>query len=156
MYDGKASLLEGENNAGVACFKGPRLLHMLEDAIGGDGFQKAIAEYCRRSLAQPSGWEILAACAEQYAPPDFDARSFLLPWLAGKSAPYLTAQTDGHMVTIREEPPNFVLPVLVEASTAQGSERHRIWVKGPQTTVTFSGEPSDVQIDPNGSLLLRR
>jgi aminopeptidase N len=155
-YDGKASLLEDESNSGVAYVKGPWLFHMLEDAMGGDGFQKAMTEYSRRTFTQPAGWETLAECVQRYASPDFDARAFLLPWLAGKSAPHLTAQPDGRRVTIRQEPADFVLPVVVEASTAQGAERHRIWIKGPETTVTFSGYPSDVRIDPDGSLLLRR
>jgi hypothetical protein len=103
-YDGKASLLEDESNSGVAYVKGPWLFHMLEDAMGGDGFQKAMTEYSRRTFTQPAGWETLAECVQRYASPNFDARAFLLPWLAGKSAPHLTAQPDGRRVTIRQEP----------------------------------------------------
>jgi hypothetical protein len=154
-FDGKASLMDDESNSGMAYFKGPWLFHMLQDAMGEDGFRKAMTEYSRRSLA-PAGWETLAECAQRYAPPDFNARAFLLPWLAGKSAPHLTAKTDGRIVTIGQEPADFVLPVVVEAATAQGPERHRIWIKGSETTITFSGDPSDVRIDPDGSLLLRR
>jgi hypothetical protein len=156
QYDGKASLLEDENNRGVAYAKGAWVFRMLEDAMGSDAFQKAIAEYSRSSLAHPSGWDVLAALAQRYAPPDFDARSFLLPWLAGKRAPHLTAEASGHNVTIRHDPPGFFLPVTIEASTAQGMERHRVWIKGSETVASFSGDPSDVRIDPGGSLLLRR
>jgi aminopeptidase N len=156
QFDGKASMLEDENNGGVAYPKGAWVFHMLEDALGSDAFQKAIADYSRRSLAQPSGWDVLAECAQRYASPDFDARAFLEPWLAGKRAPHLTAEIDAHKVTIRQDPPGFFLPVTVEASTAQGAERHRVWIKGPATAVSFSADPSDVRIDPSGSLLLRR
>lgn len=68
----------------------------------------------------------------------------------------LTAETDGHQVTIHQDPPGFLLPVTVEASTAQGVERHRVWIKGAATVVSFSAVPSDVRIDPDASLLLRR
>jgi hypothetical protein len=64
-----------------------KFFHMLEDAIGNTGFGKAMAEYSSRSLMRPAGWELLAECAQQYAPRGFDARSFLLPWLTEKRAP---------------------------------------------------------------------
>jgi aminopeptidase N len=154
-YDSKASLLEDENNGGVAYVKGAWLFHMLEEAMGKIGFQKAVAEYSSRSLAHPAGWELLAECAQHYAPPDFDARSFLLPWLTEKRAPHLTAQIDGATVTIHQEPSVFELPLVLDASTARGPERQRVWIKGPETVVTFSGSVSGVKLDPDGSLLLR-
>ena len=146
-YDGKVSLLEDDNNSGVAYAKGPWIFHMLEEALGADAFRKAMADYSRRSLAQPAGWEVLAECTH--------AREFLLPWLMGKSAPHLTTRVDGRTVTIRQEPPDFVLPVTIEATTAQGRERQRIWTKGPETAATFSADVSDVRVDPDGALLLR-
>jgi hypothetical protein len=155
-YDGKASLLEDEGNAGVAYMKGPWLFHMLEDAMGKIGFQQAIAEYFSRSLVSPGGWELLAECAQRHAPADFDARSFLRPWLTEKRAPHLTAQIAGRAVTIHQEPSVFEFPLVVEASTTRGPERRRAWIKGPETVVTFSGDVSDVKIDPDASLLLRR
>jgi hypothetical protein len=154
--DGNGSLMGDEDNSGLNYVKGPWVFHMLEGALGRDGFDKAIADYSRRTFRGGGGWEALAECAQRYGPPDFDARAFLLPWLAGKSAPHLTSAINGHTVTIRQEPPDFVLPVVVEASTAGGAERHRIWVKGAETSVMFAGNPTDVQIDPDGLLLLRR
>ena len=155
-YDAKKSLIEDEINAGVAYIKGAWLFHMLEDAMGSIGFGKAMTEYSSRSLVRPAGWELLAECAQHYAPPNFDARSFLLPWLTETRVPHLTAQIDGSTVTIHQEPPVFELSLVVEASTARGPERHRVWIKGPETVVTFSGDVSNLKIDPDGSLLLRR
>jgi hypothetical protein len=154
--DGRASLIEDESNRLVAYIKGPWVFHMLQEAMGTSGFEKAMAEYSGLSLAHPAGWELLAECAQRYAPPDLEVRSFILPWLTEKRAPHLTAQIDGPKVTIRQEPPNFVLPVVVEASTARGPESHRVWIKGPEAVVMFSGDVSEVIIDPDGSLLLRR
>jgi len=155
-YDGKASLVEDENNSGVAYVKGPWLFHMLEGAMGKAGFDEAMAEYVRRSLENPAGWELLAECMQRHAPADFDARSFLLPWLTEKRAPHLTTQIDGRTVTIRqEEPPVFDFPLVVEAATASGPERRRVRIKGPETVVMFSGDVSGLKIDPDGSLLLR-
>jgi aminopeptidase N len=155
-YDGKASLLEDEGNAGVAYMKGPWLFHMLENTMGKIGFQQAIAEYSSRSLVSPGGWDLLAECAQRHAPADFDARSFLRPWLTEKRAPHLTTQIAGRAVTIHQEPSVFEFPLVIEASTTQGPERRRVWIKGPETVVTFSGDVSDVKIDPDESLLLRR
>jgi aminopeptidase N len=154
-FDGKASLLEDENNSGVAYPKGAWLFRMLEEAMGSEPFQRAVAEYSRRSLAEPSGWETLAECAQRYAPPDLDARSFLSTWLTEKKAPHFTAEVNGRVVTVRQDSPHFLLPVTIEASTAQGTERHRVWIKGSEAAVTFSGDPSGVRIDPDGALLLR-
>jgi hypothetical protein len=155
-YDGKASLLEDESNAGVAYVKGPWLFHMLEDALGQAGFQEAMAEYSARSLVSPAGWELLAQCAQRHAPAELDARSFLQAWLTEKRAPHLTAQIAGRAVTIRQEPSVFTFPLVVEAATAGGPERRRIWIKGPETVVTFSGDVSGLRIDPDEALLLGR
>ena len=155
-YDGKASLAEDERNSGVSYVKGPWLFHMLENALGRTAFQEAIAEYSSRSLTIPAGWELLADCAQRHAPAEFDARSFLRPWLTEKRAPRLTTQIAGPSVTIRQEPSAFEFPLVVEASTARGPERRRVWIRGPQTIVTFSSDVSDLKIDPDESLLLAR
>jgi hypothetical protein len=131
--------MEDESNAGLAHVKRPWL------------FLKAA--YSSLSLAHPAGWELLAECGQRYAPPDLEVRSFILPWLTEKRPPHLTAQIDGAKVTIRQEPPDFVLPVVVAASTARAPESHRVWIKGLEPVVMFSGEVSDVRIDPDGSLL---
>jgi hypothetical protein len=103
----RQALLEDENNAGVAYIQGPWLFRMLEDAMGRIGFQEAIAEYSGRSLVSPAGWELLAECSRRHAPADFDARSFLWPWLTERRAPHLTTQIAGQAVTIRQEPSVF-------------------------------------------------
>ena len=155
-YDGKVSLLEDESNAGVSYVKGSWLFHMLEGAMGRVRFDEAMAEYVRHSLEKPAGWEFLAECMQHHAPADFNARAFLVPWLSEKRVPHLTAQIEGKAVTIHQEASVFELPLVVEASTPQGPERQRVWVKGPETVVTFSGDVSDLKIDPDELLLLRR
>jgi hypothetical protein len=155
QYDGKANLLEDENNAGIAYFKGPWLFRMLEEAVGSEAFQKAMADFSRRSLAGAATWEVLAECFQEQKAADFDARAFLLPWLKEKSAPHLTAQVDGRNVTIRQSEPYFILPVTVEATTPQGAERHRVWVRSSETAVRFAGDASSVRVDPDQLLLLR-
>src|SRR6185437_7854305 len=154
--DGKASLIEDENNGRIAYSKGAWVFRMLEEAVGAEAFQKAIAEYSRRSLEHPAGWEVLADCVQANAPKGFDARAFLLPWLTGKSAPHLIAETSGRTVTIHQDAAYFDLPVTIEASTAHGPERHEVWSKSAQASVDFADVPTIVIVDLDRALLLRR
>lgn len=154
--DGNASLMEDENNGRIAYSKGAWVFRMLEEAVGTTAFEQGIAEYSRRSLQHPAGWEVLADCVQSYAPKDFDARAFLLPWVTGKSAPHLVAEISGDTVTVRQEPPYFDLPVTIEVSTAHGPERRALWIKSAQAAVAFAEAPTSVVIDPDHALLLRR
>ena len=156
QYDGKAKLVEDENNSGIAYFKGPWVFRMLEEAVGSEAFQRAMAEFSRRSLAGAATWETLAECFQEQKVKDFDARAFLLPWLNEKSAPHLTSQIDGQTVTIRQSEPYFILPVTIEAETPQGTGRHRVWINGSETAVQFAADVSGIRIDPDELLLLRR
>lgn len=129
---------------------------MLEDAVGSDAFQQGMRLFCRRSLEHPSGWEVLAESMQAYAPGGFDARAFLTPWIANAQAPRLTAEAMGKTVFVRQSAPYFRLPVMIEASTASGQQRKRVWVDGAETAVPFEGEVSSVRVDPDSLLLLRR
>src|SRR5262249_35350311 len=92
-YEGKASILEDENNSGVAYSKGAWIFRMLEEAVGTAAFQQAMKEYSTRSLGKAAGWEVLAECFDKQGIQGFDARAFLEPWLKGKSAPRLAIET---------------------------------------------------------------
>jgi hypothetical protein len=50
-YDGKQSMLGSGNSDNLNYDKGSWVFRMLEDAVGTEAFQKAMAEYSRRSLA---------------------------------------------------------------------------------------------------------
>jgi hypothetical protein len=156
LFEGNASLMEDANNAGVTYAKGAWVFRMIEEAMEAENFQKGMAEFSRQSLAKPSGWEVLAECMQHYAPEGFDARAFLAPWLLEKRAPRLTVVTKGAEVTIRQDGPLFVLPVTVEATTARGAERKRIWIRAAETAIAFSGDVLRAEVDPAGELLLRR
>jgi len=138
QFDGKAGIVDDPDNTGIAYPKGAWIFRMLEDALGAAPFQAAIAEFSRRSLSQPSGWEVLAECAQHNAPPNFDAVAFLRPWIEEKRAPHLTAEANGATLIIRQEAPYFSLPVTVVVATPSGAERRRIWLQGAETTVPFS------------------
>ncbi|HEY4358493.1 MAG TPA: hypothetical protein VGN16_22285 [Acidobacteriaceae bacterium] len=154
-FEGKASLLEDNNDEGVAYAKGAWLFRMLEESVGTDAFDKAIAEYSRRSLVQPSGWEVLAECMQHEAPAGFNARAFLQPWLAGTHAPEVTAEIRDHDVILRQTGA-FILPLTVEAETPDGVERQHVLFQGKEVSMIFAGRPSSVKIDPDHLLLLRR
>jgi aminopeptidase N len=148
--------MEEATNTDLNYDKGSWVFRMLEEAAGTDAFAKAMTRYSLRSLAGEATWEVLAECFQEPGTPGFDARTFLLPWLQGKSAPHLTAQVDGRRVTIRQEEPFFPLPVTVEATTAQGTERHRVWIRGREAIMEFSGDVTEPRVDPDEVLLLRR
>jgi aminopeptidase N len=155
-YDGKRSILEDQYNSNLNYDKGSWVYRMIEEAVGRDGFTKAMTRYSRRSLAGEATWEVLAECFQELGTPDWNARAFLLPWLKEKRAPHLTAQVDGHRVTIRQDEPFFQLPVTVEAKTAQGTERHRVWIRGREAVTEFSGDITEPRVDPDDVLLLRK
>ena len=155
-YDGKRSILEDLYNSNLNYDKGSWVYRMLEEAVGRDGFTKAMTRYSRRSLAGEATWEVLAECFQELGAPEWNARAFLLPWLKEKRAPRLTAQVDGRRVTIRQDEPFFQLPVTVEAKTAQGTERHRVWILGREAMVEFSGDVTEPRVDPDEVLLLRK
>jgi len=155
-YDDKTSPLEDENNGGIGYAKGPWVFRMLEEALGQPAFDKAMAEYFSSSHAHPAGWELLAECAQRYAPAGFDARTFVQPWLAERRVPELKANVAGTEVKIRQDPPVFSLPLTVEVDTEHGRERRRVWTKGPEITVSFSSNVTAVRLDPEEKLLLRR
>jgi hypothetical protein len=154
--DGKANLLEDENNSGIAYSKGAWAFRMLEDAIGSKAFDQAIADFSLSLRSSRAGWELLVQRAQRYVTSDIDIRSFLEPWLRNTRAPRFSAEVRNREVTIVQEEPQFSVPVVVEASTSNGQERQRVWLTRRAATVSFSGEVFSVQIDPDGSLLLRR
>lgn len=150
--DGKQSLIANENNGSVGYIKGPWIFHMLEDALGTPAFDQTMSEFFTRARANPAGWEVLAECAQRHAPSGFDALAFLRPWITEKTAPKLTSEIAGATVTIRQDPPLYLLPLVVEA----GSQRKRIWLKGAETRVTFAAPVTSVKLDPDELLLIRR
>lgn len=152
--DGKGSLLEDRNNSGIAYMKGPWIYRMLQDAIGVEAFDHAMTEYWAGQTVRRQGWEDLARTVQKYAPQDFDARQFLLPWLTGTRAPHVTAELKGGAVILHTEPADFILPVTVEATTGAGTERRRVWVRGATTPVSFPSAVTEVKIDPDGLLLI--
>src|SRR5262249_35320495 len=155
-YDGKLSILEATfDYSNFNYDKGSRIFRMLEDAVGVDAFRTAMTRYSRRSLAGEATWEVLAECFQDLKVPGFDARAFLLPGLQGKSAPRLTAQADGRRVTVHLDSP-FVLAVVVEAKTAQGTERRRVWVRNGEATLEYTQDVTEVRLDPDDLLLIRR
>jgi hypothetical protein len=155
-YDGKASILEDESNAGVAYSKGAWVFRMLEGAVGAERFQRAMTDFSRLSLEHGATWELLAECFQRQGVPDFDALAFMKPWLKEKSAPRITAETQGQRVILHQAEPYFVLPVTIEATTSKGVERRSIWIRSAAAEVSFAEGVSNPRIDPDGSLLLRR
>jgi hypothetical protein len=153
--DGKANLLEDDDNAGIAYTKGAWLFRMLEEAVGRTAFDRAITDFSRSSRSSRAGWELLAECAQRYVTTDVDVRSFLVAWLRSTRAPRLSAEVRGRTVTIVQEQPHLPMPIVVAASTPNGQERQHVWLAERATTVSFSGEVSDARIDPDGSVLLR-
>lgn len=154
-YDGRRSILEDVSNSDLNYDKGSWIFRMLEGAVGSDGFRKAMTAYSRKSLAGDATFETFAECFhEQQA--DFDAQAFLRPWLEGKSAPRISVQTEGQRVNVRLEPPFTTLPVVVEAKTAAGTERRRVWVTSGGATLEYASEVTEARVDPDELLLLRR
>jgi hypothetical protein len=152
-FDGRMGLLEDTENSGMISYiKGPWIFHMLEDALGPQAFDQALSEFMTRSRANPAGWEVLAECVQRHRTAGF-RRSRLPPALdCRKDRP------EAHLRNCRrygDDPPglaHYFLPLVVEV----GGERRRIWLKGAETRITFPTTVTDVKLDPDQLLLLRR
>jgi hypothetical protein len=154
-YEGKVAMWGSGNGSNLNYDKGAWLFRMLEEAAGFSRFNRAMAEFSRRSLAGDAGWETLADSFQHQNIPDFDASAFLLPWLREKQAPQLSVRVSGPTVTVAQIGPVFLLPLMIEAKTAAGIDRRLVWLRDPETSVTFSRDISEVRLDPSERLLLR-
>ncbi len=155
-YDGKVSILEDQNNDGVAYPKGAWVFRMLNEVVGKEAFQKAMTEYSSRSLERAADWDVLAECFQHQGVQGFDARAFLSPWLKEKTAPSLTARAKGDRVILHQVEPFFALPVTVETTTSKGIERRTVWIHEEEAVILFDRDVSNPQVDPDRLLLLRR
>lgn len=155
-YDGKLAIWDSGNQSNLNYDKGVWIFRMLEQSVGSSGFQKAMAEFSKSSLAGAADWETFVECLQKQQVPDFDARQFLLPWLKEKRAPDLKTLVEEDKVTIIQTGPLFALPITLEVTMTNGTRRKRVWIKESKTVVQFDGPVSKVTIDPDQVLLLPR
>jgi hypothetical protein len=153
--EGKASILTDNSNSGVSYSKGAWIFHMLSGILGEEAFDRGMMEYSRRSLKQAAGWEILADCLQKQTS-TVDVHTFLKPWLSEKTAPVVTVKMEAQTAVIHQTSPFFNLPITLEGKTAGGSERQTIWIHGEDTPITFKEKVSDLKVDPEEMLLLKR
>jgi hypothetical protein len=152
--DGKVAIVADHGNGGVSYAKGAWVFAMLEEIMGAKAFDQAMTEFSRRSLERAAPWEVLLECLNRHS--ERDLRGFLVPWLEQASAPRLATRIADGKVIVVQTGPRFELPVDVEAETAAGRERRRVWIEGAETTVQFGAAVRGAVVDPDGRLLLKR
>jgi hypothetical protein len=152
-HDGKSHLLRDPENRGVAYHKGAWIFRMLEQQMGVERFDRAIAEFSKRSLATPVGAQAFMDIFEASQP---GLRRFLTPWIEETSAPRLHLRIAGNTVTISQLEPLFTLPLDLDVQTAAGKVRKSVRLTGREVTVDAGSAVSSVVLDPDWKLLLRR
>ncbi|MGC1782998.1 MAG: M1 family aminopeptidase [Acidobacteriaceae bacterium] len=157
-HNGVRSILGNPDNGSIHYVKGAWILHMLEEAMGRDAFDRGMRTYIQIPRDQPAGYHAFIAAMSQAA--GHDMSSFIMPWLSGKYVPDLEAQIQGSQIVITQKQPEIVfdLPLTV-ALTASGSVVDRpIHITGRTTTLDVAdlGQIKSVRIDPDHEFLLQR
>lgn len=158
-HNGVRSILGNPDNGSIHYVKGAWILHMLEEAMGRDAFDRGMRAYIQIPRDQPAGYHAFIAAMSQAA--GHDMTSFIMPWLSGKYVPDLKGQIQGSQIIVTQEQPEIVfdLPLKLELTTVSGSTVERsIHITGKTTTLDVGGlgEIRSVRIDPNHEFLLQR
>lgn len=155
-FEGTATILNDPSNGGVAYSKGSWILRMLRDRIGAAAFEKGMREYVAIPVGEPAGIEELEAAVSRAA--GADVRPFLRPWLTESRIPDVRAGVDGTDVVLTETGPVFPLAVELALTTPGGTVRRTAEIAGRVTRVPVGdlGEVTDVLVDPDHRLLLKR
>jgi hypothetical protein len=155
-FEGRISVLEDPENSGVAYTKGAWILRMLRDLMGEEAFGRGMREYMRISPGEPAGIEEFAAALSRAA--GRDVWPFLRPWVEEKVTPDVTARVEGERVILVQHGPVFQLPLEVELVTTSGPVRRTVHLSTRENTLEIGGlgPVTDVRIDPDHRLLLRR
>ena len=153
-FEGKATLLDDSHNQGIAYRKGSWVFLMLEHVIGETSFNRAMAEFSRRSVQHPGDVELLLQCFQQAS--GRDLTGFLMPWLKEATAPRLETRIAGSGVVITQLGPLFDLPLDIAVETETGIQRKQIRIWQRETSVNAESAVKGVVIDPDGRFLLSR
>ncbi len=156
-FDGKAKIVEDEDNSGVAYSKGSWILKMLRDRVGQGAFRRGMSAYMALPPGAPAGISDFEAAMSKAA--GHDIGTFLRPWVEGPRIPDLVPVIEPGRVIIRQEQdPVFQLDLDVDLVTAAGRTRRTLTLDGRTGTLSTAGlgEVRDVFLDPDHRLLIRR
>jgi hypothetical protein len=161
-FEGRVSILGDQNNEGVAYNKGAWVFRMLRDALGEAAFARGLRAYMATPPGQAAGLEEFAAALSRAA--GRDVGPLLRPWLEEAVTPDVTARVvadaRGRRVVLTQAGPVFELPALeIALVTAAGdTARQQVRLITRETVLDVSdvGALTDVLVDPDHRLLLRR
>ena len=146
--------------------KGPAVMQMLMDQIGGDPFINMMRSVMNRSPNSGVTNELIRQVASEYVGDDLDP--FWAYWVEGTEIPGLrsafevTEDEDGNysvsgtLVFEGAVPPTDV-PVAIQY-TAKDIDYRMVTPEGERTEVLFEGlekKPKKIKVDPNNLMLLR-
>ncbi len=142
--------------------KGARVLRMLEQLLGREGFEAALAVWRERFGGWSATTEDLRGVLEDVS--GMDLSWFFQQWVYGSGRPHLRWSWEGvagpavrlHLEQVQTNAGLFRFPLEVEVRTAAGSEIHRVEVAaeaGQTLEIPVSGTPAGVVLDPGDWLL---
>jgi hypothetical protein len=155
-YEGRASLIDDPNNAGVAYNKGAWVFWMLRHVMGEEAFAAGLRSYMAIPRGEPAGFAEFTRHMSAAAGRDLDP--FLRPWVEEKNIPDVRARIEEARVVVAQHGPLFTLPLELEVETPSGPRRRALALRQREDTLDTRdlGTVTAVRIDPDRRYLLRR
>jgi hypothetical protein len=155
-YEGRVSILEDPNNAGIAYRKGAWVFWMLHQLLGEDAFAAGLRRYMAIPRGEPAGMEEFTRALSDAA--GWDLSGFLQPWLEEKHIPDLRWRLEEERLIVEQHGPLFTLPLEMQLATSSGPVRRTLHLAQRADTLDVRelGAVTDMRLDPERRFLLRR
>ncbi|HEV2147868.1 MAG TPA: M1 family aminopeptidase [Longimicrobiaceae bacterium] len=155
-HEGHRSILEDPTNSGVAYSKGAWIFRMLRHVMGEEAFTRGIRDYLQVAPGEPAGLKEFSAALSRAAGREMD--TFLDPWVSEKVIPDIEARVKGTNLIVTQTGPVFTFPLEVELLARSGWVRRTVHLRQRSDTLDLGrlGPVSDIRVDPDHHLLMRR
>jgi aminopeptidase N len=139
--------------------KGAWVLHMLRKRIGDEAFFKGLRDYYNDHRDANATTEDLRRALEKSSGKNL--KEFFARWVYGAGHPVYELSSafrgDALTITLKQTQSGeaFLDPVPIEITNGETKQRTMIWPKGKLASVRVptKGQPTSIQIDPDGTLL---
>ncbi len=139
--------------------KGAWVLHMLRQRIGDEAFFKGLRDYYNDHRDANATTEDLRRAVETSSGKNL--KEFFARWVYGAGHPVYELSSDSRadsltiMLKQIQSGEAFLDPVPIEITNGETKQRITIWPQGKLASahVRIKGQPTSIQIDPDGTLL---
>lgn len=156
-FEGAASLLDDDNNSGIAYSKGAWVFRFLASALGEDAFHRGLRLFFERGADGPADYALFVEALSEAS--GKDVGGLLEPWARAATIPDVRARPDGDGVVLEQAGgPVFDLPLDLDLETSSGRVRRGVRLRERSERFAFPdlGAISAVRVDPDRHVLRRR